>query len=127
MSYKKLDIRKIENGTKPEDESVMLFANEDVQLSEYALLDKTFGKSATVSNLHRHLINLPSFVLKKGEFVSIYTGSGKTQAYSGKFDDGTPWRLTYLFWGIKECIWNDHSKEQATLIHFTVVDGKNVQ
>jgi len=125
MTIKKLKITTIINGTKPEKEYVELFAKQDVDLTNFAILDRTFDKEKKASNIHRHFYKFPNKELKKGEYIRIYTGKGKPETGEAKAGDKAV-ILHYAYWNMDECIWNNDALDRATLIEFFIEDGKNV-
>lgn len=120
-----LQITTIQNGTKPEEEYIELYAVTDVQLSGYAILDRTFDKDGNLSNKHRHFYHFPDKAMKAGDYARIYTGKG-TPTTSLANAGTTKVNLHWLYWNMGECIWNNNSKDRATLIRFQYEYGKSV-
>lgn len=117
-----LEILEVINSNKPEEEVVRLQANADVNLRDYAVIDRTFGPSERVTNEFRHIFPFPSQAVKKGEYVRLHTGTGNYVKTNNS--DGTV--THHFYWGSKTCIWNDKGGDVATLLSYTVMNSKTV-
>lgn len=73
MSLKIINL--IKNGGK-DNEHILLQATENVNISSYEVVDRTFNKNGNISNIHRHFYRFPSKDIKKGEYGSLRTGKG---------------------------------------------------
>lgn len=106
----KLEIFKVENGGDHTQEAVWLKALEDCNLNLHILADSTFDEEGR-SNLVRHTYWFPYKLVKAGDFIIVYTKSGKPRF--GKTKSQNPVHL--LYWDLKEAIWNNDG-DQAVLI-----------
>lgn len=115
---------KIENLIKDGDqdkEYILLIATENINISSYAIVDRTFNKDGNFSNIHKHFYRFPSKEVKKGEFVSLRTGKGKNTI--GKIGDIPVHRF---FWGSDAAFWNDSEVEKAELLKVETIAFKLV-
>lgn len=71
-----LRITKIENGKTPETDWITLRADDAINLSEYALADRTFAADGTPSNEFRHIFLFPNKKVAKGEWVRLHLRKG---------------------------------------------------
>lgn len=118
---KVLEIIDFKNGSTPGEEYIILKALIDVDLKNYAILDKTFDKEDDESNIYRHFHKLPNKQLNRGETIKIYSGIKRLAKLTDKvaFDE-------IEYWGSEKCIWNDNSKDNATIIYFEFIDTEKV-
>lgn len=91
-----------------EDERVALKVLADCDLGEYIITDATFGKKGGSSNLFRHVFEFPTYPVKKGNWVVLYTKVGKQHTSA----DGTN---HFFYWNSKHNVWND-DRDTVTLI-----------
>jgi hypothetical protein len=117
-----LKIHSVVNASNPDEEFVRLSTSEKTNLKGYALVDRTFDADGKVSNEFRHIYVFPDMEVNPKEWVRLYTGKGKNS--DGKNDNGHV--VHFLYWGAKECVWNDEGGDTATLIKYTVADSKEV-
>lgn len=123
MDFKLLSVV---NSNKPEGEYVRLYAYADVNLRDYAVIDRTFGPSETVTNEFRHIFPFPSKEIKAGEYVRLHTGFGS--------NGGNYWRqvqdnkvvVHHFYWKSRSCVWNDEGGDVATLFQYSVVNSETV-
>lgn len=102
-------------------EYILLIATADVNINNFAIVDKTFNPNGTVSNVHKHYYRFPSKDVKKGEYVSLRTGVGKDN--EGTIDKV---KVHRFFWGSKAAFWNDKNTEKAELLKVSTVETKTV-
>ncbi|WP_158827533.1 hypothetical protein [Mucilaginibacter lacusdianchii] len=115
-----LKITKIQKDGDAKEEYILLEATENVNISAYAVIDKTFNKDGKVSNVHKHFYRFPSKTVKKGEYVSLRTGKGTNTV--GTFTDGST--VHRFYWGSDAAFWNDNNVEQAELLKVETVAKK---
>lgn len=106
------------NSEKPADEYVRLKATAKVNLAGYAIVDRTFDEAEDVSNEFRHIFIFPELEIEKGDYVRLYTGSGR---YKKLKNTNGPGHVHLLYWQSEKCVWNDKSQDTATLIKYSVV------
>lgn len=116
-----LNIVSIYNNGDAKQEYVVLQALEDVNIHNYAVVDRTFNKSGSLSNIHRHFYRFPSATIKKGNYVAICTGEGTSNS-NGNYKN-LPCAIYY--WGSKAPFWNDTNVEQAELLQVATIQTKN--
>jgi len=116
-----LTLHSVVNAKTPAGEKVWLLATEDVNLSGYAVVDRTFDPKGTVSNEFRHIFVFPGKAIKKNQFVCLHTGNGtyNVTEVSGQTHH-------HFYWQSGSCVWNDKGGDTATLIKFTTVNSKIV-
>lgn len=115
---------KIENLVKDGDqdkEYVLLKAIENVNIGQYAIVDRTFDKNGSPSNIHKHFYRFPSKDIKKGELVALITGKGKNTVNN----KGTM-PIHMFFWGSDVAFWNDIEVEKAELLKVETIAFKLV-
>jgi hypothetical protein len=118
----KLEILSIKGHGDAKEEYVMLYANEAVDLGDYAIVDTTFNKKGNVSNVMRHYYRFPKgHTIKKGEYVSLWTCKGEDQT-GQKTNGGKP--LHRFYWGSSAAIWNDDNLDVAELLLVKTVEKK---
>lgn len=99
----KLEILSVHNQGNYEKEHVFLKATEDCDVGRYVLADTSYTSAGRVSNKLRHVFWFPDKNVKRGEYVSVWTGSG--QDTMTKTDPGAP--VHRFYWGLKSSVWND--------------------
>ncbi|WP_438480855.1 hypothetical protein [Oleiharenicola lentus] len=107
----KLQVVSIHNRGNFEKEYVLLKALESCDVGRYLLADTSYTADGKVSNKLRHVFWFPDKDVKKGEFVSVWTGPGKNTV--GQTDSGVP--VHRFFWGLKSSVWNDDGDCAALL------------
>jgi hypothetical protein len=121
-----LKLLSVVNSNKPEGEYVRLCAYADVNLGNYAVIDRTFGPSETVTNEFRHIFPFPSKEIKAGEYVRLHTGFGNDGGkYEREVQDNKV-IVHHFYWKSKTCIWNDKGGDVATLFHYEVINSVDV-
>lgn len=119
MSLKITNIQK--QGTE-NSEYILLKAESDLNLSDFAVVDRTY-KDGKVSNIHKHYFRFPSYSLKSGQYVALFTGKGTDK-------DGTTSEkhfCKYVYWGFEKPILNDVEIESIQVLKIQVVDSRNVK
>jgi hypothetical protein len=116
-----LEIVNLKNSGTSTEEYILLQAKENVNLFNFAIVDRTFDEEGKVSDIFRHFYRFPSQVVKKDEYVVLYTGKGKNRI--GTFSDGTG-VVHYFYWGSDAAIWNDANTESAELLKVATVVKK---
>lgn len=91
-----------------QDERVAFQVLEDCDLGDYIITDATFGKQKGSSNLFRHVFEFPTYPVKKGDRVILYTKKGKQH----QSDDG---KKHFFYWNSDHTVWNDE-RDTVTLI-----------
>ena len=112
-----LKISNLEKDGDASKEYILLQATDDVNISAYAIVDKTFNKDGKVSNVHKHFYRFPSQTVKKGEYVSLRTGKGKNE----KVNVDKLGTVHRFYWGSDAPFWNDRETEQAELLKVATV------
>ncbi len=95
-----------------EQEKVLLYAEEDCNLSNYILYDETFDEEGNPSNKWPHMYRLKNLDVKKGEYVSIHT-CGEEKYKKDKTKNGTDCHIFYR--GLAEPIFNQEG-DKAHLV-----------
>ena len=113
MSLKIYNLKKDGDASK---EYILLEATEDVDIGNYAIVDRTFSQEGNVSNVHKHFFRFPSKSVKKGEYVALKTGKGTSN--KGTLN-GTVVHIFY--WGSNVAFWNDKETERAELLKVSTV------
>lgn len=103
-------------------EYILLKALEDVNINDYAVVDKTFNNKGNVTNVHRHFYRFPKKDIKKDEYISLRTGEGSNELGVLK-DLKTP--VHRFYWQSNAPIWNDKDAERAELLYVKTVDQRN--
>jgi hypothetical protein len=118
MDINPLTICKVNNpkGGKPEEEYVQIFVLQDVILSNYALVDRTFDEEGGISNEFRHIFVFPKISVDAGDVIYLHTGKGRNDSFIG--DGGST--VHTLFWGADHCVWNNRGGDRATIIRYVV-------
>lgn len=120
----KLKIISVHNQGDYDKEYVFLQALEDCDVGKYAVADSTYTTPDTVSNRLRHFHWFTNKHIKKGEYVSLWTGKGTDTVT--KTDSGIP--IHRFYWGLATAVWNN-TGDAAVLIEtsdwqFFKVPGK---
>jgi len=100
-----------DSGTK--NEYVLMKAVADVDLGDYIVTDTTFRKNGVVSNKARHVYEFKKQVIKKDEWVALFTTTGTDKP--GKSADNKL-VMHYFYWGLDHMIWND-TGDKAWLLY----------
>lgn len=115
-----ISLHSVINSDKPEKEFVWLIVKEKTKLGGYAIVDRTFDENEKVSNEFRHIFIFPNIEVEKGDLVRLWTGEG---TYKKNRREKEPGNIHELYWQSGKCVWNDKSRDTATLIKFSV-EGK---
>jgi hypothetical protein len=121
-----LEVLSVVNSNKSESEYVRLRASADLNLRNYAVIDRTFGPSETVTNEFRHIFPFPSREIKAGEYVRLHTGFGRD---GGKYEREVLTNkavIHHFYWKSKTCIWNNSGDDVATLFYYKVANSVDV-
>jgi len=97
-----LKLISINNTGNVQSEHVFLAVNADCNLGDYLLTDSTYGSDEAPSNKLRHVFFFPQLEVKKGDYVVLWTQSGK---YS-KGETTNKKAQHNVYWGLKETVWN---------------------
>ncbi|WP_305825627.1 hypothetical protein [Massilia brevitalea] len=97
-----LKIISVNNTGDVRSEHVFLAVEADCNLGDYLLTDSTYGSNETPSNKLRHVFFFPVVAVKKGDYVVLWTQSGK---YSVGATTTTKPQHN-VFWGLQETVWN---------------------
>lgn len=101
-----LEIIEINNSSEaPEKEYVQLNVTENTNLSNYILMDNTFGNNGEISNLHRHIYKFPNISVKKGDLILVCSGKGKNSSKPHPADNTV--KVYILYCNLDSFIWND--------------------
>ena len=114
-----LQINKIEKKGDASQEYLLMMATEDLNLENYAVVDRTFDKNGDVSNLFRHTFRFPEKQVRKGDYVSLRTGSGTDETIT--LNDKP---LHRFHWGSATPVWNDDSAESVEVWKVATIDRK---
>lgn len=116
-----LELLKIQNSNTANGEFVRLRATAQVNISNYAVVDRTFDAKGIPTNIYRHFFRFPNITINAGDYIRLYTGKGKYTPV--KNEGGT---ITHkLYWGSDECIWNDDGGDAAELLYVKTIERKN--
>ncbi|OXA84862.1 hypothetical protein [Flavobacterium hercynium] len=118
-----LNLIRVKNGSTPNEEYVSLRAKSDLNLKGYAIVDRTFDDNEQVSNEFRHIYVFPSWDVKEGDYVRLYTGKSKGNK-TLETETGTIFHV--FFWQSDECVWNDNGNDRASLISYKFLKMVNV-
>jgi hypothetical protein len=99
----KLQIISVHNHGDFKKEYVLLKVLEDCDVGNYVLADSTYTADGKVSNKVRHTFWFPDKEVKKGDLLSVWTGTGTNT--STKTDSGSP--IHRFYWNLKTAVWND--------------------
>lgn len=107
-----LQISRLAKDGDASQEYLLLQATADINLNDYAVVDKTFDEEGKPSNVMRHFFRFPKKEIKKGEYVSLRTGKGNSEL--GKTKQGEI--VHRIYWGSDAPIWNDANRECAEVL-----------
>jgi hypothetical protein len=93
-----------------------------MSLDGHAVVDRTFDSSGNVSNEFPHIFVFPKLIVKKGEYIKLFSGEGKYSNYQavGKIT------VHCLYWHADSCVWNDNGGDAATFIKYSVINSAEV-
>ncbi|WP_125916521.1 hypothetical protein [Hymenobacter coccineus] len=121
-----LKLLSVVNSNKPEEEYVRLHAYADVNLRDYAVIDRTFGPSDVVTNEFRHIFAFPPQEVKAGEYVRLHTGSGSGNGAYQRTVSSKKLVVHHFYWKSKACIWNNKGGDVATLLRYSAINSVTV-
>lgn len=98
-----LKIISVTNTGDLQAEHVYLKVEADCNLGDYLLTDSTYGSNEAPTNKLRHVFFFPAPEVKRGDYVALWTRSGK---YSVKPATTKKASQHNLFWGLHETVWN---------------------
>lgn len=120
----KLRIDKIIDNGK-DNERVLIKVLDDCNLNNYILYDETFDEDGNPSNKVPHMYRFEKCIVKKGEFVSLYTKGDKRYAL-GTMKTPKDAPLHRIKRGLELNIFNK-AGDVAHLVEINDEDSKKVQ
>ncbi|MDM4771172.1 hypothetical protein [Solimonas sp. SE-A11] len=108
---RKVQIVNIRNRGKAGEELVSLKVEEDCDIGAYLLADTTYSSGGKVSSKLRHLYWFPDHLVKKGDFVLLYTGTGTNRVFKNTLGSTTH----AFYWQLKVPVWNDDGDVAALI------------
>ena len=108
----KVKILSVHNHGNYEHEHVYMEVLQDCDIGEFMLADSTYTSDDRISNKVRHTYWFPDRQVKKGEYVSLWTGVGEN--IQTKSSQGNT--IHRFYWGLKTSVWNDEG-DCALLYH----------
>jgi hypothetical protein len=99
-----LNIVRIEGRGANNTERVVLKAAADLNLTYYLLVDTTYSTPTSISNLLRHVFWFPTFNVKAGDFVVVYSGVGTQKTMP---NTGGVGQTHFFYWNLRETVWNN--------------------
>jgi len=111
-----LQFIEISNGKVPDEEFVILQANENIQtMHAYIIFDNTYDEdNHTPENIFQHFYWFLNVPVNKDEFICLITGNHKEGEKYFRFEHEDGKVMHYFFWGAKKCVWNNKG-DQAHL------------
>jgi hypothetical protein len=97
-----LKIINVNNTGELRSEHVFLAVQANCNLGDYLLTDSTYGSDEEPSNKLRHVFFFPNLQVKQGEYVVLWTQSGKYSAGATT----TKQVQHNVYWDLKETVWN---------------------
>jgi len=116
-----LEIISINNNGDASEEYILLRATKQINLNNYAVVDRTFDDNGNVSNVFRHFYRFPSQIVQQNEYVSLRTNKGTYVL--GKLADNIS-IVHRFYWGSDAAIWNDGNIESAEVLKVETVSRK---
>jgi hypothetical protein len=113
-----LKIIKLQKEGDAKKEYLLLQATEDINLRDYAIADYTFDKDGKPSNIHRHFFRFPNLMMKKGDFVALFTSKGSYKL--GQTESKKP--CHFIYFGSDAPVWNDAETEHVEVFFLKIVD-----
>lgn len=98
-----LSMVKINGGGSVNEEYVLLKATSDCKLKGWVIADSTFDAKGNASNKTRHTYWFQDKLVKAGEYVAVFTRTGKDT--EGKMQSGQVCHRFY--WNLGTAIWNN--------------------
>lgn len=118
-----LKVHSVVNGKTPKEEYAWLQTDEKINLTGYALVDRTFNPKGVVSNEFRHIFIFPDLEIEKSDWVRLYSGEGKYSKVP--ISDGSGY-IHSLYWQAGTCVWNNAGGDTASLIKYGFVNAVTV-
>ncbi|SRR5260221_3624226 len=85
------------------NELIWLKVLEDCNLDHYLVMDTTYADDSHISNEHRHIYWFPPKDVEMGDWIKLYTHSGRNTVFTN--DDETKTHVFY--WGLGSNVWNN--------------------
>ena len=108
FAYKALTLVGIRDANEIASERVVLRVVKPANLIEYLILNAGSRKPDAIRDLNQHVYWFPKFDVKEGDFVRLYTRSGRDLTRDGKYGDDKA-RYHDFFWGKDEPVWRGTS------------------
>ncbi|ENG7518037.1 hypothetical protein ABVD55_001182 [Vibrio harveyi] len=99
----KLEIVKIQNKGKLNEEYVELKATSKCQLKYYMITDTTYTSENMISNKVRNTYRFAEKEVNKGDTVLLFSGKGKASSTNNVDSPNTH----KLYWGLGKSVWNN--------------------
>jgi len=116
-----LRIVKVKDAGVLKKERVILEVTRDTDVGRYLLCDTTFDEKGKISNLLRHTFWFPDKLVKKGDYVAVYSAVGEDTEFQN-----TGKSTTHVFyWGLDVTVWNK-SGDGAILFRAGDWEAKNL-
>lgn len=97
-----IEISQLSKADGSSSEFLLMSVNNTCSLKDFLVMDSTYDKNKKLSNIDPHVFCFPDVDVEAGEFVCLFTSSGK---YKVKIIDGES--VHCFYWGSKAAIWND--------------------
>lgn len=97
-----------------EKERVSLTVLENVNMSNYAIMDHTFKQDGDLSDKGRHSYRFPSKLVSKNDFVVLYTKEKPMGVKDEKVEKDI--KHHFLYMGRKSTVWNKNGGDTCTLM-----------
>lgn len=118
INHMSLKINNLKKDGDTSKEYILLEATEEVNINNYAIVDRTFDKDGKASNINKHFYRFPSQIIKKGEYVSLRTGKGINK----KVNIDKLGIVHRFYWGSDAPFWNDNQIEKAELLTVKTIE-----
>lgn len=105
-----LQIIKIHEKGKPNEEFIEFFVKESCNLSLYILTDTTYKTNQNISNKLRNTYWFPDYNVSKGDCIILYTGTYNRSPHKNFLGSYTH----YFAWELERTVWNN-DKDCAVL------------
>lgn len=99
----KIEILKIDGRKDFDKEVVWMHVKDNCDAGRYTLADSTFNNDGTASNKIRHTFWLPDKEVKKGDYIKVFTKSGKYHSY----ENGDKTTTHVFYWCLGNAVWNN--------------------
>lgn len=97
-----VEIRYIKNPGELENERLVLKVLKDCDIGRFLTFDTTYTEDGNVSNLVRHPYWFPDKYVKAGDFVVVYTKSGRQSEKTNNNRSTSH----FFYRGLEKTIWN---------------------